>query len=384
MSAEQTGLDQVLADQTAESILQQAADLFARLQELPDEQRIDTINALKLLLRPHSPMRDQPVDCVLWVPAEQVRGNDYNPNSVAPPEMELLKLSIESDGFTQPIVTWRQDPDQERYEVVDGFHRHLIGRSEGLAAALHGRLPVTVIRPDRSDRSDRQASTIRHNRARGEHSVEPMSEMVKDLHLRGKSDEWIGRELGMDPDEVLRLRQVSSLAAFYSAEEFSAGWEPDAFTGTDRTDPLPPRSPSRPENSETIGRLTAYLVELPDEPPAYTIALDGQFLPGAYADRAAVLVAYGVFLGGEKHFPLDDLKVHSADTREAGRPTTVADVENHARSKGLSVPGLADLPGDFADEDARLVAYGILLGGGTPDLADLPAPITLAAIETAA
>ncbi|MFJ5926522.1 IbrB-like domain-containing protein [Kitasatospora sp. NPDC092948] len=378
MSAEQTGLDQILADQTAEGILQQGADLFARLEELPDEQRIDTINALKLLLRPHSPMRDQPVDCVIWVPTAQVHGNDYNPNFVAAPEMELLKLSIESDGFTQPIVTWREDPDQERYEVVDGFHRHLVGRSEGLAGALHGRLPVTVIRPDRTDRSDRQASTIRHNRARGEHVVEPMSEMVRDLHLRGKNDEWIGRELGMDPDEVLRLRQVSSLAALYSTEDFSAGWEPDpdAFTGTGDQSPSPSQTPPRLQGAETIGRLTAYRVELPEQPASYTIALDGQFLPGSYADRAAALVAYGVVLGGENHFRLDDL-------RDSG-PTAVTDLENHVRSKGLSVPELADLPGDFADDDARLVAYGTLLGGGTPNLTALPAPVTLTAIEAAA
>jgi ParB-like chromosome segregation protein Spo0J len=159
-----------------------------------------------------------PVSRVLWVPAEKVHGNDYNPNTVAPPEMKLLRVSIESDGFTQPIVVWQAEDGE--YEVVDGFHRHLVGRELGLS-----HLPVVVINNDRTDRGDRVASTIRHNRARGKHAVAGMSEIVQDLARRNWSDAKIGRELGMEPDEVLRLKQIGGLAEMFADAEFSEAWE---------------------------------------------------------------------------------------------------------------------------------------------------------------
>lgn len=207
------------------NIIDAAEKLFDQLADLPVQERIDTINALRLALHRHSPLRDQPVDCVQWIPAEQVHGNAYNPNSVAPPEMRLLERSIEADGYTQPIVTWHDGSDQ--LEVVDGFHRHLVGKSAPLTNKLHGRLPVTVANADRTDLPDRMASTIRHNRARGQHNVEGMSEIVIELARRGKSDEWIGTELGMDPDEVRRLRQVGGIAELFADDEFSEAWEPD-------------------------------------------------------------------------------------------------------------------------------------------------------------
>lgn len=160
---------------------------------------------------------NHPVSRVQWVCAEKVYANDYNPNSVAPPEMELLKISIESDGFTQPIVVWETE---EGYEVVDGFHRHIVGKTLGLS-----HLPVVVINQDRSDKGDRIASTIRHNRARGKHQVGAMSEIVQDLARRNWSDKKIGKELGMDSDEVLRLKQISGLAEMFADEEFSEAWE---------------------------------------------------------------------------------------------------------------------------------------------------------------
>ncbi len=161
-----------------------------------------------------------PVSHVRWVPAGQVHANDYNPNSVAPPEMRLLRISIEEDGFTQPIVVW-QVADNE-YEVVDGFHRHLVGRELGMT-----HLPVVVVNQDRSDRGDRIASTIRHNRARGKHQVGAMSDIVQELARRNWSNEKIGRELGMEPDEVLRLKQISGLAELFADEEFSEAWDVD-------------------------------------------------------------------------------------------------------------------------------------------------------------
>ena len=158
-----------------------------------------------------------PVSHVQWVPAEKVFANDYNPNTVAPPEMKLLQISIESDGFTQPIVVWEHDG---YFEVIDGFHRHLVGKKMGLT-----HLPVVVINGDRTDKNDRIASTIRHNRARGKHQVTGMSEIVQELSRRNWSETKIGKELGMEPDEVLRLKQISGLAEMFADKEFSEAWE---------------------------------------------------------------------------------------------------------------------------------------------------------------
>lgn len=206
-----------------ESIVEEAAALFERLADLPENERIDAINQIRLALREHSPMRREPVDCVLWVPADQVHANDYNPNTVAPPEMRLLQLSIMQDGYTQPIVAW---PDGEGYEVVDGFHRNRVGREVGaVTKRVRGRLPIAAINAERTTKEDRIAATIRHNRARGVHQVDAMSDIVLDLARRGRSDVWIAKELGMEPDEVLRLKQVQGLAELFTDEEFSEAWE---------------------------------------------------------------------------------------------------------------------------------------------------------------
>jgi ParB-like chromosome segregation protein Spo0J len=164
--------------------------------------------------------QEHPVSNVQWVEAEKVQANDYNPNAVAPPEMELLEHSIRSDNFTQPIVTWLRDDGF--YEVVDGFHRHLVGKKMGLS-----HLPVVVVNRDRTGKGDRIAATIRHNRARGKHKVDAMSDIVVDLAKRNWSDNKIAKELGMEPDEVLRLKQITGLAELFKDEEFSAAWEPE-------------------------------------------------------------------------------------------------------------------------------------------------------------
>jgi ParB-like chromosome segregation protein Spo0J len=206
-------------------IVEQAKALFAQLADLPEQERMDAVNEIRLALREHSPMRREPVDCVLWVDAEQIHANDYNPNVVAPPEMRLLQLSIMQDGFTQPIVAW---PVADGYEVVDGFHRNRVGREVGtVRKRIKGRLPITVINAERTAREDRIASTIRHNRARGVHQVDAMSEIVRDLALRNHSDVWIARELGMEPDEVLRLKQITAMAELFADREFSEAWEAD-------------------------------------------------------------------------------------------------------------------------------------------------------------
>lgn len=185
--------------------------------------RVARLNALRAVIAEYSPFLGEPVDLVEWVPADTVHANDYNPNTVAPPEMELLRLSVMADGYTQPIVTM---PDDDGRVVIDGFHRHRVGKEmPDVQARLHGYLPVVKIRDDRTGRNDRIASTIRHNRARGKHRVDAMSDIVIELKRRNWTDERIGRELGMDADEVLRLCQMAGLAEFFADEEFSASWD---------------------------------------------------------------------------------------------------------------------------------------------------------------
>ena len=158
-----------------------------------------------------------PVSKVVWVDSELVYANDYNPNKVAPPEMQLLQLSIESDGYTQPIVVWETDG---KYQVIDGFHRHLIGKKLG-----YSKLPVVIINKDRTDKADRIASTIRHNRARGKHVVQAMSDIVIELKNRNWKNERIAKELGMEEDEVLRLLQITGLSSMFKDEDFSKSWD---------------------------------------------------------------------------------------------------------------------------------------------------------------
>ena len=210
------------------SIVDAADAVFADIAALPLDERIDVINRIREALSAYSPFSSEPVDCVRWVKAESVTANDYNPNSVAPPEMKLLEHSITEDGYTQPIVSWLRD-DNVR-EVVDGFHRHRVGReSKTVSARIHGYLPVVTINGSREDKSDRIAATIRHNRARGKHKVDAMSDIVIELKRRNWSDEKIGRELGMDADEVLRLCQITGLAEAFADQQFSGAWE----VGTD-------------------------------------------------------------------------------------------------------------------------------------------------------
>jgi len=206
------------------SAYDRAASAIEELARLPSEERIAAINGLRLALHQVSPLRHHPVDLVLWVPAFDVGANDYNPNQVAPPEMRLLEHSIEQDGYTQPVVTWVEEDG--RRETVDGFHRGEVGRSSGpVRMSTMGFLPVTTVNDDRTARGDRMAATIRHNRARGKHMVGAMSELVQELAKRNWSDKRIGKELGMEPDEVLRLKQITGLAELFGDREFSEAWE---------------------------------------------------------------------------------------------------------------------------------------------------------------
>jgi len=163
-----------------------------------------------------------PVYNVLRVPIDKVKANDYNPNSVAPPEMALLEKSIWEDGYTQPVVTV-YDTENDMYIVVDGFHRYMtLKNSQRIYDREEGHLPVVVL--DKHI-SDRMASTIRHNRARGSHNIELMSTIVSELVEMGKGDRWICEHIGMSADELLRLKQITGVAALFANRDFSESWD---------------------------------------------------------------------------------------------------------------------------------------------------------------
>jgi len=163
-----------------------------------------------------------PVYNIKAIPVEKLRANEYNPNSVAPPEMELLYLSIKEDGYTMPVVVYYHKAD-DVYEIVDGFHRYsIMMRYPDIYERENGQLPCSVI--DKPI-SERMASTIRHNRARGSHNVDLMSNIVAELVEMGKSDKWISKHLGMSMDEILRLKQITGLAALFKDEDFSKSWD---------------------------------------------------------------------------------------------------------------------------------------------------------------
>lgn len=165
-----------------------------------------------------------PVYSVVAVPIEKIEPNTYNPNSVAPPEMRLLYESVKQDGYTMPIVCY-YDKENDKYIIVDGFHRYRVMLDyPDIYEREGGLLPVSVI--DKSI-DHRMASTIRHNRARGSHDVDLMSNIITELHELGRSDAWISRHLGMDRDEILRLKQITGLASLFRDVEFGSAWEPD-------------------------------------------------------------------------------------------------------------------------------------------------------------
>ncbi|HIR92645.1 MAG TPA: ParB-like nuclease domain-containing protein [Candidatus Egerieimonas intestinavium] len=164
-----------------------------------------------------------PVYHVIPVPIEKVEPNTYNPNAVAPPEMRLLYDSIKADGYTMPIVCY-YDKEHDKYIIVDGFHRYRVMlENEDIYEREHGMLPVSVID---KNLDQRMASTIRHNRARGTHNVNLMSNIVKELQEFGRSDAWISKHLGMDKDEILRLKQITGLAGLFKDVKFGRAWRP--------------------------------------------------------------------------------------------------------------------------------------------------------------
>ena len=196
-----------------------------QIQSMPLEARIETIEQLRSDLHSLSPLKSQPVDRVRWVPIEKVTPNQYNPNSVAKVEMGLLYTSIHHDGYTQPVVTVYNEA-RDIYEIVDGFHRYYTCKAnKDILERNHGRLPIVVI--DKPI-NDRMASTVRHNRARGKHSVDGMASMVFKMLDEGWSESMICRELGMEATEVLRLKHITGFSKLFEKTEYRRAWETKA------------------------------------------------------------------------------------------------------------------------------------------------------------
>ena len=198
------------------------SDLLAQIASLSEDDQIDAIAAVREKLHGLSPIRSQPVDLIRWVPIDQVSPNDYNPNSVAQVEMRLLYHSILQDGYTQPIVTiW--DDALQKYVIVDGFHRYFVCKTNAdIRARNKGRLPIVVIE---KDINNRMASTVRHNRARGKHSIDGMANMVFSMLDEGWTDVEICNELGMEPGELLRLKHITGFSKLFEDREYSKAWK---------------------------------------------------------------------------------------------------------------------------------------------------------------
>lgn len=187
------------------------------------DEKVEAINSIREKLFKISPFKSEPVDYIKWVKCDDVMANDYNPNKVAPPEMELLEISIDNDGYTQPIVTF---PNKDKIEVIDGFHRSRVGKeSKKINTRIHGYLPVVTINAEKQGKNERIASTIRHNRARGKHQIDAMSDIILELKNRNWKNKRIAKELGMDEDEILRLCQITGLEDLFTDKDFSNAWE---------------------------------------------------------------------------------------------------------------------------------------------------------------
>lgn len=194
--------------------------LKTKISTMDLDQKVAAINHVKEVLTEVSPFTE-PVDCVRWINADKVKANEYNPNKVASTEMKLLHTSIKLDGYTQPIVAYKLENGD--YEVVDGFHRNRIGKEyKDINNRIHNYLPIVVLDKPLDERI---GSTIRHNRARGTHQIRSMSEIVLDLTKAGWSDEEICKKIGMELDEVIKLKQITGLKEAFQNHEFSKSWE---------------------------------------------------------------------------------------------------------------------------------------------------------------
>lgn len=208
-------------ERTIEEMCDEIKDRLRKIED-PDK-KISVLNEIRKSLSEESPLRHHPVDCVLWVKTDTIEGNDYNPNHVDRQNMKLLIHSIEEDGYTMPIVGC---PEYDIIRIVDGFHRRKsILTSKKISESTNNHVPVSLIRDEKKDLKNRMASTVRHNRARGVHHIESMSDMVVDLIQDGWGDSEIALHLGMDADEVLRLKQTSGISGIFENLNYSQSWE---------------------------------------------------------------------------------------------------------------------------------------------------------------
>lgn len=212
--------------------------IINELNQMGIDDQVSAINKIRESIHNASPFKNEPVDLITWVKVDSVQANDYNPNSVAPPEMELLRHSINNDGYTQPVVTWNNKKSGIR-EVIDGFHRTRVCKEVAdINTRVNGYLPVVTANKTCTSRNDRMASTIRHNRARGKHNVTAMSDIVTELKNRNWKNSRIAKELGMDEDEVLRLCQITGLETLFQDGEFSKSWESSDSIAVDDFEPI--------------------------------------------------------------------------------------------------------------------------------------------------
>lgn len=211
-----------------DGIIIKAKELAKEIGDISDIQtKIEYLNTVRKELHLVSPLKHHPVDYVIWEVSKRVEANEYNPNHVAKQEMKLLVTSIVEDGYTMPIVTNEEKSGNGwMRRIIDGFHRRKAEQTTNkITKSTYGRIPVTQIRSEKSDLKNRMAATVRHNRARGVHGIEPMSIMVADLIKEGCSNSEIATQLGMDADEVLRLKQITGIAEIFKNHEYSNSWE---------------------------------------------------------------------------------------------------------------------------------------------------------------
>lgn len=193
------------------------SDLLESLEGMSQDEKIDSLNEIGKRLKEVSPVNSHPVSHIQWVPISDVRSNDYNPNFTAVEEMRLLKLSIESDGYSQPVVT--VEDGEGGYVIVDGFHRYETARRNAdIRDTTHGRIPVVVLH---KDMADRMASTVRHNRARGKHTIQGMSGLIMGMLEEGQSDEDICNKLGMEAEELIRMKHITGFFRRFKKGEFT-------------------------------------------------------------------------------------------------------------------------------------------------------------------
>lgn len=220
-----------------ESLTEQLCQELNQIDDL--ESKVDTLNKIRYQIHQHSPFKKHPIDYVEWVKNGEVFANDYNPNAVAPPEMELLHVSMKEDGVTQPIVANKESVTKKLLKelnvletvfksiwvIIDGFHRNRVGKEkEDIRTALFGYLPLVQIRKENRARGKRMASTVRHNRARGKHGIKSMMQMVTEFVQMGWEDNAIMKHLGMAKEELFRFKQASGLISSFLKRKFSKSW----------------------------------------------------------------------------------------------------------------------------------------------------------------